>query len=156
MEIITGYFNSSQQAVEAAEYLRQHGFKGEISIIGRHNEEAFRKAENARSNIDKITGMANYGVAGGLIGLSISLASFMLPGVGPLIAAGPIAGLIGGALGGELIAILTRWGVPEKEAEELTRVIESGNTVILIKNEENEEAFVRDTLQDKGAQNIHS
>lgn len=41
MEIITGYFNSSQQAVEAAEYLRQHGFKGEISIIGRHNEEAF-------------------------------------------------------------------------------------------------------------------
>lgn len=156
MDIIIGYFNRSQQAVEAAEYLRQNGFKGEISVIGRHNEDVFREAENVRINKDDVTGMANYGVAGGIIGLSVGLASFMLPGIGPLIAAGPIAGLIGGALGGELIGVLTRFGVLEKDGEDLKRVIESGKTVIMIKCSENEKFFALETLQDRGAENVHS
>lgn len=156
MDVITGIFDSSQKAAEVADYLRHHGFKGEISVVGRHNEEAFREAENVRGNTDDVTGMAKYGVTGGLVGASIGLTAFMIPGIGPLVAAGPIAGLIGGALGGELIGVLTRFGVPEKEGEELKSIIESGKSVIMIKCEGNEKSSIVETLEQKGAENIRS
>jgi len=156
MAVITGYFNSSQQAVQTAEYLRTQGFKGEISVVGPHNEEVFRKLEDNKKSVNDISSMANYGVVGGLVGLSVGLASFfVLPGIGQLIALGPIAGLIGGAsggaLGGQLIGALNRSGASEQEGEELKRIIELGNTVILIKSGENEELFVKNTLRDNGA-----
>ena len=153
MEIITGYFSSKDRAVEAAETLRNRGFKGEISVIGRHNEEDFRG--KARSDTDDISGEYDYGItalSGGLAG--VPAAAFMIQGSGSFSAALPIAGLIGN-YGGELTRTLTHWGVPKKESEEIKGVIESGNTVILIESEENEKLFVRDILQNKGAQNIH-
>jgi len=79
MKIITGYFNDNQQALKTAKYLRNQGFKGEISVIGPHNDEVFQESEDAKNNVDGIKSMANYGITGGLIGLSIGVASFMLP-----------------------------------------------------------------------------
>jgi hypothetical protein len=80
----------------------------------------------------------------------------MVAGSVPVIVTGPFADLFGGALGGGIIEMLNRGGVPKHERNEINRVIESGNTVILIENEENEKPFVRSILQNKGAQNIHS
>jgi len=155
MEIITGCFISRGSAVAAAENLRSQGFKGEIYVLGRHNEEDFRESENERSNTDNITGITNYGVLG-LAGVTTGFNTFMLPGSSSGVAVGPVSGLLGGAFDGELDGILNRSGVPKKEGEEIKRVIESGNTAILIECEEKEKMFVRDSLQHNGAQNIHS
>ncbi len=57
---------------------------------------------------------------GGIAGLALSLATLAIPGIGPILAAGPIAAALTGAgLGavtGGLIGGLTNLGVPEAEA----------------------------------------
>lgn len=154
LEIITGYFISKDRAVEAAEHLRNNGFKGEISIIGRENDEDLRETDNTGSNLNDIPGISNFGVAGLYAGALGSNASLM-GGSGPLFAAGPIIGMTGGTFGGERTDIINRWGVPRNVEDEIKSVVESGNTVILINCDENEKQFVREVLLDKGAQNIH-
>jgi len=155
MEVITGYFVSRQQALEATEFLRQKGFKGEISVFGRNSEEEdIGKTDNIMST-DDILGMSSYGITLGFGGAPIAPVAFMPQGSGQLVVGGPIAGIVGGSLYSEANGILTSWGVPEKEGEEIKRVIESGNSVILVRSEESDKKFISDTLQYKGAQNIH-
>lgn len=154
LEIITGYFISKERAVEAAEHLRNQGFKGEISIIGQKNEEDNREADNYRSNPDDITDIYNYG------GVQMFAGSFgsntaMMGGSGPIFAVGPVIGMTGGTFGDYQSGIVNHWGVPKKVEEEIKAVVESGNTVILVSCEESEKQFVKETLLDKGAQNIH-
>lgn len=135
MGIISGYFVSRQQAQEAADYLHMKGFKGQISIIGRNSEEEdLDKTDNLTNNT--LVGMSDYGATWGF-------------GI-------PIFGVVGGSLGNDENGVLNHWGVPKKEREEIKRVINSGNSVILIKSEENEKQFVSNVLKYKGAQNIHS
>jgi len=155
MEIITGYFISKDRAMEAAETLRNRGFKGEISVIGRHNDEDF--SENKSGYADGISGEFNYENTGFPLGLAgMPAAAFMIQGSGPYAAPLPIMGLFSEDNYGELTRKFTRWGIPKKEGEEIRKVIDSGNSVILVKSEENEKQFISDTLQYKGAQNIHS
>jgi hypothetical protein len=67
------------------------------------------------------TGAEVGGVVGGLVGLLVGLGALIIPGAGPLVAAGPLmaslAGLtVGGALGG-LVSALVDLGLPEYEAK---------------------------------------
>lgn len=152
MQIISGYFISRQQALEAAEYLRQKGFKDEISVIGRNNEEEDIEKTETLINTDDIS----YNGAGlGFDGLPMGLASFMIQGGGQLFTGVAIPGVIG-TFSGEVNRMLSQWGVPKNEGEEIKRVVDSGNSVVLIKCEDNERQFVSNALQYKGAQNIHS
>lgn len=61
------------------------------------------------------------GVVGGLVGLLLGLGALVIPGAGPLVAAGPImaslaGATVGGALGG-LVGALVDLGLPEYEAK---------------------------------------
>jgi len=154
LEIITGYFISKERAVEAAEHLQNHGFKGEISIIGQETKEDVRGTENNSSNLDDIPRISNFGVAG-VYAVSLGTNASLIGGSGPVFAAGPIIGMTSRTIGGEQSGSLNRWGVPKKVEEEIKSVVESGNIVVLINCEENEKHFVMATLLDKGAQNIH-
>jgi hypothetical protein len=83
------------------------------------------------------TGAAAGAVGGGLLGL---LAGLAIPGVGPLIAAGPlVAALMGTAVGagagaatGGLIAALTGAGVPEEEATYYEEGVRRGGTLVTV------------------------
>jgi hypothetical protein len=158
MEIISGYFVSRQQALEAAEYLRQKDFKGQISVMGHNNEEEdIGKTENLMNNTDYLSNMSNYGAVGfGGVPIGPGFTPFMMQGSGSLVVGGALFGIVDGTIGGEVNGVLSKWGVPKKEGEEIKRVIDSGNSVILIKCEDNERQFVSNALEYKGAQNIHS
>jgi hypothetical protein len=155
MEIITGYFTSRQQSLEAAEYLRNKGFKDKISVMGENREEQdVDKTDNLMRN-NNILGGSNYGVSLGFGGVPIGLTSLMLQGTGQIGMGGIMGGITIGSLRSEVHEILSHWGVPEKEGEEIKRVIDSGNSVILIQCEDDQKQFINDTLQHKGAQSIH-
>lgn len=156
MEVITGYFSSRDSAVEAAEYLRIKGFKGQISVLGKHNKEDDPDTDNRRSYTDNIIGINNFGGAEGASGGGIADFNAMMSSVGGLLVGSGFTGdTFGGNYSGNLTKIIARWGVPPRIGEEIRSVVSSGNSVILIECDEGEKSFIGNSLQYKGAQNIH-
>ena len=81
----------------------------------------FAAEKNTKAPEGTTTGVLGGGAVGGTLGLLAGLGALAIPGVGPLIAAGPIMGAlaglsIGGAVGG-LFGALVGMGIPEYEAK---------------------------------------
>ncbi len=82
------------------------------------------------------TGAAAGAAAGGVLGWLIGAGALMIPGVGPLIAAGPIvAALAGaGAVGatGGLVGALVGTGIPEVEAKRYAGRLREGGYLVSV------------------------
>jgi hypothetical protein len=74
---------------------------------------------------------------GGLGGILVGLGALAIPGLGPVIAAGPIvAGLAGagvGAAAGGLVGGLVGWGIPEDEAKGYAEGVRQGGTLVMVR-----------------------
>jgi hypothetical protein len=74
---------------------------------------------------------------GSVVGLLAGVAALAIPGVGPFIAAGPLAALLGSALAGGavggIIGALSAIGVPEEYAREYAASIEQGETLVSVR-----------------------
>lgn len=152
MEIVTGYFISRSPAIKAAEYFRNDGFKGEIAVIGRHNEEDFHDTGYYRNNTDSLS-MSGYFFVGGLASTN-GLNNYTMTGSLPMVGAGPVISLINGDSSGDITRILAHWGIPKTQVEEIRSVVVGGSTVFLVECEENNREYIIKTLNDKGAQRI--
>jgi hypothetical protein len=100
------------------------------------------------------------GVVGGTLGLLAGIGALALPGVGPLIAAGPIvaslAGLsVGGAVVG-LVGALVGLGIPEYEAKVYDGRVRDGGVLLSVHCVHCDESRVRDILIAAGAEDIAS
>jgi hypothetical protein len=106
-------------------------------------------------------GVTAGGVIGGTLGLLAGIGVLAIPGVGPLIAAGPImaalAGLgVGGAVGG-IIGALVGMGIPEYEAKRYEGHIKAGGVLLSVHCDTSEEITrAKDLLKHTGAQDISS
>ena len=129
--------NSHSQAERIVENLQSGGFPtSEISVLlpadeGKHDighVKATKAPEGAT------TGAVTGGVTGGVIGLLAGIGALAIPGVGPLIAAGPImAALSGAAIGattGGIVGGLIGLGIPEIEAKRYEEKLKKGNYLI--------------------------
>jgi uncharacterized protein (TIGR02271 family) len=89
-----------------------------------------------------MTGAAIGSAVGGVGGLLVGLGALAIPGMGPVIAAGPLAAaLIGagaGAVAGGLIGALTEIGVPEREANLYAEGIRRGGVLLALRADETE------------------
>jgi len=83
-----------------------------------------------------LTGAGAGAAIGGLGGLLLSVAPLAIPGIGPIIAAGPIAAALAGAgigaVAGGLIGGLTRLGVPEEEAHYYAEGVRRGGILVTV------------------------
>jgi zinc transporter ZupT len=74
-------------------------------------------------------GTATGGAIGGVAGLLAGLGALAIPGIGPIVAAGPIAATLTGAVGGGLVGGLVDMGIPRsgesftKERSEKGRIL---------------------------------
>lgn len=87
---------------------------------------------------------------GALGGLLIGLGALAIPGVGPIIAAGPLAATLGGALsgalGGGLIGALKDAGVPDDDAGFYAEHVRRGGVIVTVSADEATGDRVRDIL----------
>lgn len=155
---------SHSQAEQIVDRLQSGGFSSsEISILlpdteGNHDighVKATKAPEGAT------TGAAAGGVTGGVIGLLAGIGALAIPGVGPLIAAGPImAALSGAAVGGAtggLVGGLIGLGIPEIEAKRYEEKLKSGNYLIAVHtHDSDEEKLAKETFKTAGADDITS
>src|SRR5688500_13249554 len=95
------------------------------------------------------TAVAGAGI-GGLAGLLVGAAALAIPGVGPFIAAGPIAaalgGMVAGSAAGGIIGALSSVGVPEEYARDYAARIEEGQSLVSVRTTPETRAVVEQVL----------
>jgi hypothetical protein len=133
---------------------------GKTSAWNKHATDAHYATEKRSKAPEGATaGGLTGGIIGCILGLLAGIGSLALPGMGALIAAGPILGALsglglGGALGGILGALIGA-GIPEYEAkrhENHTR--ENGFLISVLANNETLAKRVKELLQREGAEDV--
>jgi hypothetical protein len=94
---------------------------------------------------------------GGAIGLAAGVIAVVLPGIGPLLAIGPLAGAISGlaagAAAGGIVGLLKDHGISDDLAEFYAEGVKRGGALLTIHgvNNADREKLARKTLDDAGA-----
>lgn len=88
------------------------------------------------------TGAVTGGVVGGVAGLVVGIMGLTIPGVGPIIAAGPIAAALAragaGAIAGGLIGGLVHIGVSEEHAHYYAESVRRGRALDTVRAQDSE------------------
>ncbi|MDI9637077.1 hypothetical protein QM565_15090 [Geitlerinema splendidum] len=99
-------------------------------------------------------GAATGAWVGGLFGLLMGAAFIFVPGVGPLVVAGPFAaallggveGALAGAAGGGLLGALAGWGISKEHILKYEEVIKGGHYLLIANGNEEQVAQARAIL----------
>ncbi len=161
---VFGIYATPSAAENAVDTLLTLGFSNsDISVLLPDDDStrAFAHEKNTKAPEGTATGVTTGGVIGGTLGLLAGIGALAIPGVGPLIAAGPIMGAlaglgVGGALGG-IVGALVGMGIPEYEAKRFEGAVKNGGTLLSVHCESSEEVSrAKDCLKATGAHDIAS
>ena len=136
---VFGIYPDRVSVEEAVEALRAAGFRGtDISVLFQDNQgtKDFAHEKNTKAPEGATAGGIVGGISGGVLGWLTGIGALAIPGLGPLVAAGPIvaalagvgaAGAVGGSIGG-----LVGMGVPEYEAKRFEGRIKQGGVLMSV------------------------
>jgi len=99
--------------------------------------------DGAGATSGALAGAGTGAAIGGVAGLALSFAPLAIPGIGPILAAGPIAAALTGAgigaLAGGLIGGLTKLGVPEEDAHYYAEGVRRGGILVTVAADDDRE-----------------
>jgi Protein of unknown function (DUF3341) len=161
---VFGIYQTREAAEEAVDALRRAHFRNtDISALFPDNTgtKDFAHEKNTKAPEGATTGATSGAVAGGVLGWLAGIGLLAIPGIGPLIAAGPIvAALAGaGALGavGGIVGALVGMGIPEYEAKRYEGRVKHGGILLSVHCDDHD--WVRrgeDILKRTGAEDVSS
>jgi hypothetical protein len=157
-------FPTRAAAESAVDRLVAAGFSNQdVSVLMADTDSAreFATEKNTKAPEGTTTGGVVGGAVGGTLGLLAGIGALAIPGVGPLIAAGPImatlAGLgVGGAVGG-LVGALVGLGIPEYEAKRYEGRVKDGGILVSVHCDTSDEiSRAKDVLKQAGGEDVAS
>jgi hypothetical protein len=161
---VFGIYPSREMAENAVDRLIANGFRNEdISVLMQDNvgTKDFAHEKHTKAPEGATTGVVAGGIVGGTIGALIGIGVLAVPGVGPLIAAGPVIGALtgvgsGGLVGG-IIGALVGMGIPEYEAKRYEGRIKEGGILLSVHCDNTDwVAKGKHVLRETGAEDIAS
>jgi hypothetical protein len=161
---VFGIYATPATAEAAVDHLLTRGFTNSaISVLLPDDEttRAFAHEKNTKAPEGTTTGVTTGGVIGGALGLLAGIGALAIPGIGPLIAAGPIVATLagvgaGGAVGG-IVGALVGMGIPEYEAKRYEGAVKGGGTLLSVHCDTSEQIdAAKDALKDTGARDVAS
>jgi len=152
---IVAIFKSHIEAEFAVKELQQSGFDmKKLSIVGRdyHTDENVIGYYNAGDRMKYWGKLGSFW--GGFWGLLFGSAFFLIPGVGPLLVAGPLVGWIVGALEGAVVvgglsalgAGLYSVGIPKDSILQYETAVKSGKYVLIAHGSDAETTHAREII----------
>ena len=135
----------------------------DISVLFPENQgtKDFAVEKSTKAPEGTATGVTTGAVVGGALGWLAGIGALAIPGVGPLIAAGPIVAAltgvgVGGAIGG-IAGALIGMGIPEYEAKRYEGRIKEGGILLSVHSDDsNWTKKAKDVLERTGATDIAS
>ena len=162
---VFGIHKTRNEAERCVDLLLSSGFSGDdVSVLLPDNDRGskdFAHEKNTKAPEGTVAGVTTGGAIGGTLGLLAGIGMLAIPGVGPLIAAGPIMGAlaglgVGGAVGG-LIGALVGMGIPEFEAKRYEGRIKEGGVLLSVHcDSASRISRATNLLRHTGAQDISS
>ncbi len=161
---VFGIYRTISEAEIAVDRLIQSGFTNDaISVLlpDEKSSRDFAHEKSTKAPEGTTAGVTAGGAIGGTLGLLAGIGALAIPGVGPLIAAGPIMGAlaglgVGGAVGG-LIGALVGMGIPEYEAKRYEGRIKEGGVLLSVHCDTSDQiSRAKDLLKATGAEDISS
>ncbi len=152
-QAVIGVFENKRQAEQAIQSLRQQGFgTEEISIVAKKGD----KGGSGYVEDDITDGALTGGTLGGIGGLILGAGALAIPGVGPIIAAGPIAAALGGAVAGGVAGGLIDWGIPADVSERYEQEVAQGGVLAVVSTTGQKVNQAAQILRQNGAKNVES
>jgi hypothetical protein len=140
-KVVVGLYDHLADAHKAIRDLLVGGFKREtISLLagdtaGEYSRLVKGEATTKESNMWE--GSTIGSIVGGLGGLLIGLGALAIPGVGPVLAAGPLFGAFFGAaagtVAGGLIGAFADWGIRDQEAHLYAEGVRRGGALVAVR-----------------------
>lgn len=132
---------------------------GKIGVYDRPDESVTQTNDATAEGAGVGAGIG--AILGGLGGLLVGLGALAIPGIGPVIAAGPLAaalaglagagvGAVAGGVTGGLIGALVDLGVPEESAGIYAEAVRRGGTMVTVMAGDTRADLARDILDDFG------
>ena len=161
---LIGIVETQIQAERIVADLQQRGVSSnDISVLfpDKRGSKDFAHEHNTKAPEGAVAGVGAGGVIGGTLGLLAGIGALAIPGVGPLIAAGPLMAALSGAAAGAAVGGITGsligLGIPEYEAKSYEGKIRGGNILIAVHLDNGEtEKSAKQILDANGAHDIAS
>ncbi|PLT48304.1 hypothetical protein B8V81_0436 [Paenibacillus pasadenensis] len=134
-----GVYERDAQAEQALGELQRAGFsRDELSVLTRDRERYDGVLDESGTMAPEgiAAGVTTGGLAGGTVGLLAGLGALAIPGIGPIIAAGPIVAALGGAAVGAstlgIVGGLVGMGFAESEAKRYEKEVQDGRILVFV------------------------
>lgn len=152
---VIAVFDNHEQVAQAIDELRKAGIDVKnLSIVGKdyHTDEQVTGYYNAGDRMKYWGGLGAFW--GGIWGLLVGAALFVVPGIGPVVVAGPFVAWIVGALEGAAVvgglsaigAGLFSLGIPKNSILKYETAIKAGSFVLVVHGTAEEAAKARGVL----------
>lgn len=170
---VSGLFDDRMQAERAIQALMNAGYtRNDISVTMRDRQDTRQLAEDTGTKAGEAAGAGAVTgtVLGGLGGLLVGAGLLAIPGIGPILAAGQLAAVVGsgtaiagataagagiGAAAGGLIGALVGLGIPEEQANTYAEGVRRGGVLVLVHaNDESRYAHAASILRSNGAVDV--
>jgi uncharacterized membrane protein len=163
-DVVVAVYKDHQSAEEAVQELQRAGFDmKKLSIVGKdyHTEEHVTGYYNA---VDRMKYWGKLGAFwGGVWGLLFGAAFFAVPGIGPVLVAGPLVAWIVGALEGAIVtgglsaigAGLYSIGIPKDSVVRYETELKVSNFLLIAHGAGEEIAKARDILKTTSAEEVN-
>jgi len=159
---VYGVFHDREKVRETVEFLKREGFYDkDISVVFPDRDESknFAVEHNTKAPEGATAGGVTGAVAGGVVGWLAGVGLIAIPGIGPLLAAGPIfaalAGIGAGSVTGGLVGALVGMGLPELEAKRYESEVKAGRILLAVHCDDPRYSYsARTALEKAGAKDV--
>jgi uncharacterized protein (TIGR02271 family) len=160
---VVGLMDSISEAQDVVRDLVASGFdRDAIGIMTRKDEESGVVTEREETTSGTGSGAAKGAGAGaavgGIAGLVVGLTGLAIPGIGPIVAAGPLAATLAGAgigaVAGGIIGALTNMGVPEEHAHYYAEGVRRGGVLVTVSTDDTSADRAAEVMRRHGAVDI--
>ena len=161
---VFGIYRSRVSVENAVDRLRQENFRNtDISVLFPENEgtKDFAHVKNTKAPEGTAAGATSGAVIGGGLGWLAGIGALAIPGVGPLIAAGPIVAALAGAGAGGVVGGITGalvgMGIPEFEAKRYEGRVKEGGLLLSVHCDDSKWVKkAKEILEETGAEEVSS